>query len=115
MSPARITACVALALLASSCGPADVVHSRSAAQLVDQADWTAGAFPGQGSVAWADWDGDGDVDLPEGSTEGAQPTRVYTSDGGALSTTPAWESDELGEVYDLLRQLQRRLPRVPIP
>ncbi|MGD1994086.1 MAG: VCBS repeat-containing protein, partial [Anaerolineae bacterium] len=48
------------------------------------------------SIAWADWDGDGDLDLAVGNGGSAdegtysQPNRVYRNDGDAL--TQAWTS-----------------------
>jgi hypothetical protein len=42
------------------------------------------------SVAWGDWDGDGDLDLAVGNQ--GEPNRVYENDGGSLSL--AWSSPE---------------------
>ena len=41
------------------------------------------------SVAWGDWDGDGDLDLAAGNLSG-QSNRLYSNTGGAL--TSAWTS-----------------------
>ena len=42
-------------------------------------------------LAWADWDGDGDLDLAVGNDFGT-PNQVYASDGGSLTLT--WTSHE---------------------
>ena len=42
------------------------------------------------SVAWGDWDGDGDLDLAVGNLN--EVNQVYENEGDNLSTTPAWES-----------------------
>ncbi len=42
------------------------------------------------SVAWGDWDGDGDLDLAAGND--GQVNQIYENQGGTLSATPVWES-----------------------
>ena len=51
-------------------------------------DWTY-------SVAWGDWDSDGDLDLAVGNH--GQPSRVYINGGGSLSL--AWSSSEPGSTF----------------
>ena len=53
--------------------------------------WTTPEVESSYSVAWGDWDDDGDLDLAVGGGYGV-PSRVYENDGGAL--TLAWTSDE---------------------
>jgi hypothetical protein len=49
------------------------------------------------SVAWGDWDGDGDLDLAVGNE--AQANQVYTNDGGTLAL--AWESAEAAYTHSV--------------
>ncbi len=45
------------------------------------------------SVAWGDWDGDGDLDLAAGADTGPRGNRVYRNEGGTLSAAAVWQSD----------------------
>jgi len=55
----------------------------SAVWSSDEADFTY-------SVAWGDYDGDGDLDLAVGNM--FYPNRLYRNDEGALTITPVWSS-----------------------
>ena len=54
------------------------------------ADWSSNESDATTSVAWGDWDRDGDLDLAVGNM--AQPNHLYRNDGGTL--TLAWSSQE---------------------
>ncbi|MCB0611626.1 MAG: VCBS repeat-containing protein, partial [Lewinella sp.] len=50
--------------------------------------YASGSYGMTQSVAWGDWDGDGDLDLALGNAWGA-PSQVYSNDTGTL--TRVWE------------------------
>jgi len=74
----------------------DGILTTSAVWSSDEADHTT-------SVAWGDYDGDGDLDWAVGnssSTEG-QPNRLYRNDGGALTTNAIWSSGEISSTESI--------------
>ena len=81
-------ACLAL-LACASCAPeTDFQGSAAHAALSTTSDWPAGGGGTTTGCAWADWDGDGDLDLAlVGSND---VVRVLENDGGVL--TEAWSS-----------------------
>ena len=54
----------------------------------DETDWTS-------SVAWGDYDGDGDLDLAVGNY--SQPNRLYRNEGGMLTSAAVWSSAEMDD------------------
>ena len=54
--------------------------------------WTSVEADTTHSVAWGDYDGDGDLDLAVGNS--GQPNRLYRNDGGSLTANAVWSSAE---------------------
>ena len=68
-----------------------VVHVRHYGRLA--LTWESAEIEATRSVAWGDWDSDGDLDLAVGND--GQPNRVYENTGVGL--TPAWSSTEVDD------------------
>ena len=73
--------------------------------LTPSAVWSSVEADETTSVAWGDYDGDGDLDLAVGNGEHydpncscviAEPNRLYRNDGGVLTTSAVWSSIESG-------------------
>ena len=60
--------------------------------LLTTESWTSDESDYTLSVAWGDWDGDGDLDLAVGNS--GQPNRVYLNSGNVLQTSASWSSSE---------------------
>lgn len=52
------------------------------------------------SVAWADYDADGDLDLAAGNGDN-QPSRLYRNNGGNLTPGAVWSSAETGTTWSI--------------
>ncbi|MEE4270027.1 MAG: VCBS repeat-containing protein, partial [Thermoanaerobaculales bacterium] len=63
--------------------------------------WSSADTVSTYSVAWGDWDGDGDLDLAAGNYDSAN--RVYENDGLGQSTslTPVWASPDSDNTYSV--------------
>ncbi len=70
--------------------------------------WQSSIIEDTTSVAWADWDNDGDLDLVVGnwgrgylgtSSSGFKPTRLYENNGGALH--PVWSTPYADDTYSV--------------
>ena len=65
--------------------------------LISTAQWSSAETARTTSLAWGDWDGDGDLDLATGSA--GQPNRVYTNSSGTL--TLSWSSADSDKTYSV--------------
>jgi hypothetical protein len=84
-----LIALIALTLFASG-SPQRATAQTSDVPLV--LEWSSTEIDDTYSVAWGDWDGDGDLDLAVGNS--GQPNRLYRNDGGALTASAVWSSVE---------------------
>ena len=86
---------VLLGLIAFS--TADPPEAAQALTLDYNRAWSSVEMDNTSSVAWADWDGNGYLNLAVGNQN--QPNRIYRYDG--LNTTLAWSSAEQDNTNDL--------------
>ncbi|RLE32484.1 MAG: hypothetical protein DRJ61_09330, partial [Acidobacteria bacterium] len=75
----------------------DALYPLTIDPLLTTAAWTSAESDWARSVAWGDWDGDGDLDLAVGNEP--QPNRVYENTGGALSS--AWISADSDSTFSV--------------
>lgn len=62
--------------------------------------WTSDVASDTRSVAWGDYDLDGDVDLAVGNYDGKN--FIYANQSGTISSNPVWESDEASQTTSLV-------------
>jgi hypothetical protein len=74
-------------------GQPNFVHINYGGALASSAAWTSSESDLTTSVAWGDYDRDGDLDLAAGNYEGY--TRLYRNDGGTLTSSSVWSSAEI--------------------
>ena len=81
-----------LDLVVARAGPSDKLFLGTTGGLVHGvAAWEATDVPESREAAFADWDGDGDLDLAICGSD-SSPVYVYENLGTSLDTTPAWDS-----------------------
>ena len=67
--------------------------------LTSSAVWSSTEADDTNSVAWGDYDGDGDLDLAVGNW--LQPNRLYRNEGGMLTASAVWSSIETSYTYSV--------------
>jgi hypothetical protein len=67
--------------------------------LTASAVWSSAEPNSTTSVAWGDYDGDGDLDLAVGND--GQPNQVYRNDNGVLTASAVWSSLEADYTHSL--------------
>ena len=75
--------------------------------LTSSAVWSSTEADDTSSVAWGDYDGDGDLDLAVGNavlygnSSPDQPNRLYRNDGGILTPSAVWSSTETDDTQSV--------------
>ncbi len=79
-----------------TCHPSRL-YRNTEGMLTSSAMWSSDETEHTMSVAWGDYDGDGDLDLAVGNVGSlgwGAPNRLYRNDGGTLTAAAVWGSDE---------------------
>jgi hypothetical protein len=84
----------------TDCQPSRLYRNDGGALMVE-AIWETDQAAATLSVAWGDYDGDGDLDLATGNSD--QPNQLYRNDNGVLDSSPVWSSQEAGHTRNLAR------------
>ncbi len=81
---------------AGNWGQPNRLYRNDGGTLVPAAVWSSAEADITNSVAWGDFDGDGDLDLAvgNGGFEGGQPNRLYRNEAGVLAQSAVWSSVE---------------------
>ncbi|MFQ5855936.1 MAG: FG-GAP repeat domain-containing protein [Anaerolineae bacterium] len=99
-----------LDLAAGNSGQPNRLYRNDNGTLTTSAVWSSDEVDGTQSVTWGDYDGDGDLDLAAGNDlhfdfdcncHIRDPNRVYRNDGGVLTTSAVWSSDETDSTWEL--------------
>jgi hypothetical protein len=83
-------------------GFANHLYRNDGGALATDPAWTSSELDRSSSVAWGDYDGDGDLDLAFGNW--AQPARLYRNDDGLITTNAVWSSVEVQNITDVVLQ-----------
>lgn len=84
----------------------DVLYGNDAGNFSADPVWQADPADNSFGICWGDYDGDGDLDLAVACgvdyVSRNEPLRIYENQNGALTTSPAWESDKDTTWMDVL-------------
>ena len=89
--------CINIAVLILPIAPVTASSATShAMELGDEIGYVGKAYEGTYSIAWGDWDNDGDLDLAVANAMNQEKDRVYENVSGTLVCDPAmvygWEA-----------------------
>jgi hypothetical protein len=85
----------------------DMLFRNDGGVLTNTPIWQSEESDSSLSVAWGDYDGDGDLDLATGNAGGGlggrvgEVNRLYRNDGGALTTRSVWTTPQSDDTFNL--------------